>query len=96
MSGPAVRLEDNGKGGRFVILEGGMEASEMTFSWAGADKFIIDHTSVEPAYGGRGFGLAMLRAAVDYARSKDAKIIPLCPFARAQFEKLGEIRDALA
>ena len=49
-----IEREDNGKKGRFVIYENDEFAGEMTFTWAGKNKFIIDHTGVEEAFGGKG------------------------------------------
>lgn len=91
-----VQIEDNGKKGRFVIYEDGAVAGEMTFTWAGTSRFIIDHTGVEAAYGGKGYGRKMLLEAVAYARAQGVKILPLCPFARAEIERLAEIQDVLA
>lgn len=67
----------------------------MTYSWAGNDKFIIDHTEVNPEFNGQGVGKKMVLSAVEYARENNLKIIPLCPFAKAMFDKMQEIRDVL-
>ncbi|MCB0509781.1 MAG: N-acetyltransferase, partial [Bacteroidetes bacterium] len=56
---------------------------------------IIDHTEVDPAFGGRGLGQELLMALVNMAREKKIKIIPLCPFANAQFKKQSDIQDVL-
>jgi predicted GNAT family acetyltransferase len=37
----------------------------------------------------------MVSAAVDYAREKHIKIIPLCPFAKSVFDRTPEFRDVL-
>jgi hypothetical protein len=39
----------------------------------------------------------MLRVskAVDFAREKGIKIIPLCPFAKSVFDKVEQFRDVL-
>lgn len=81
--------------GEFVATFDGKKAGLMTYSWAGADKIIIDHTEVEPAYNGKGVGKEMVYKAVEFARENSLKIIPLCPFAKATFEKNEEIRDVL-
>jgi predicted GNAT family acetyltransferase len=67
----------------------------MTYTWAGGERFIIDHTEVEEAYNGKGVGKEMLLAAVDFARKNNKKIIPLCPFAKASFQKSEELQDVL-
>ena len=73
----------------------GEKAGEMTWSVAGPDKIIIDHTEVNPAFGGRGVGKQLLYAVVEMAREKGRKIIPLCPYANSMFKKIEEIRDVL-
>ncbi|MEQ8474359.1 MAG: GNAT family N-acetyltransferase [Marinoscillum sp.] len=88
--------EDNGKKGRFVIYENDQEAGEMTFVWAGDSRFIIDHTGVEENFNGKGFGKKLVMEAVQYARSNDKKILPLCPFAKKVFDKDDGIADVRA
>lgn len=87
--------EDNGKKGRFVIFENNEFAGEMTYTWAGESKFIIDHTGVEEKFKGNGFGKKLVLQSVDYARKNDLKIIPLCPFAKKVFDRNENIRDVL-
>lgn len=88
--------QNNGeKKGVFIATEDGVQAGEMTYSWAGADKFIIDHTEVDPSFGGKGVGKKLVMAAVEYAREKGIKILPLCPFAKKVFGKTPEIADVL-
>jgi predicted GNAT family acetyltransferase len=81
--------------GYFEVIEDGKEAGKMTYTWAGDSKFIIDHTEVSPEFNGKGVGKKMVLAAVDYARTNNVKIIPLCPFAKSVFDKVEEIRDVL-
>ena len=90
-----IEREDFGQKGRFVIYEDGVFAGEMTYTWAGPNKFIIDHTGVEKAFGGKGFGKKLVLKAVDFAREKELKILPLCPFAKAEFDKNDSIADVL-
>ena len=68
----------------------------MTYSMAGTDKFIIDHTEVNEELKGSGAGKKMVMEAVNFARTNKLKIIPLCPFAKSVFDKSLEIRDVLA
>ena len=67
----------------------------MTFVFAGTDKIIIDHTEVNEGNNGKGFGKMMVAKAVDFAREKNIKIIPLCPFAKKVFDKTPEYSDVL-
>ncbi|MEO9964264.1 MAG: GNAT family N-acetyltransferase [Reichenbachiella sp.] len=81
--------------GFFRATDDGTEAGRMTYSWAGEDRIIIDHTEVQTAFNGKGVGKKMVHAAVDFAREKKISIIPLCPFAKSVFDKEGELRDVL-
>lgn len=90
-----VELEDDGKHGKFFIIANGKELAQMTFTWAGADKFIIDHTEVDDSLRGQGAGKQMLLNAVEYARTHHKKILPLCPFAKSVFDKNEDLRDVL-
>ena len=51
---------------------------------------IIDHTEVSDGLRGKNVGYQLVHAAVDYARTHDIKILPLCPFAKAVFDKKAE------
>lgn len=90
-----IRLEANEKNGAFHLEEDGTEKGLMTFVWAGSDKIIIDHTEVDSSSGGKGFGKMLVEAAVNTAREKGIKIIPLCPFAKKRIEKTPEFQDIL-
>lgn len=91
-----IEREDNGKKGRFIILDSDEMAGEMTYTWAGEEKFIIDHTGVDEKFGGKGYGKKLVMAAVEFAREKHVKILPLCPFAKGVFEKTESIQDVLS
>jgi len=81
--------------GGFYAMENDTAVGEMTYSWAGPDKIIIDHTHVVPGYTDSGIGKKMVMKAVDYARDNNIKIVPLCTFANSVFKKNPDIRDVL-
>ncbi|HEX7757108.1 MAG TPA: GNAT family N-acetyltransferase [Niabella sp.] len=87
--------EDDGRKGAFKAIIEDRPAGEMTYVWVGTTRFIIDHTEVDPGFNGRGIGKKLLMKAVDLAREKQVKIIPLCPFAKSMFAKIKEISDVL-
>jgi predicted GNAT family acetyltransferase len=89
-----IRTEDGTKGGRYVTGEPGAEA-EMTFSRASPKLIIIDHTGVPDVYRGQGVGAKLAEFAVDAARAGGWKIIPLCPFFKAQVEKHADWQDVI-
>lgn len=68
-------------------------AGLMSYSKAGDDKIIIDHTEVMPAFNGKGVGKQLVLEAVKWARENNVKIMPLCPFARSVFDKNPDLAD---
>lgn len=90
-----IQQIDNGEKGYFKAVEGDQQAGKMTYTWAAADRIIIDHTEVNPEFRGKDVGKKMVYAAVDFAREKGISIIPLCPFAKSVFAKDEKIRDVL-
>ncbi|MGH6762509.1 MAG: GNAT family N-acetyltransferase [Phyllobacterium sp.] len=79
----SVSKEESGSGGRYVAVVDSHEA-EMTFSRTNPQLIIVDHTAVPDALRGRGVGQALALHAVEDARAGGWKIIPLCPFMKAQ------------
>lgn len=91
-----IKKIDDGKNGAFIAMENETKAGKVTFVWAGEDKIILDHTEVESEFSGQGVGKKMVMAAVEFAREKNLKIIPLCPYAKSVFDKDPEIADVRA
>jgi predicted GNAT family acetyltransferase len=89
-----VEREDGTSKGRYRIVIEGVEA-EMTYSRAGKQLIIIDHTEVPAALRGRKVGERLVRQAVEDARRDGIFIMPLCPFAKAQMERHPEWQDVL-
>ncbi|ASZ06923.1 N-acetyltransferase [Enterococcus thailandicus] len=71
------------------------EIGEMTWSDAGPDIMIIDHTFVEPTYRGQKLAEKLVNSGVELARREGKKIIPLCPFAKKEFDAKPEYGDVL-
>lgn len=93
---PEIEMEDLGGGkGRYVLRNPDGAEAEMTFTSIGAHQIIIDHTAVPDAFRGQGAGLRLVTHAVEEARAAGRTIIPLCPFAAAQFRRHPEWADVL-
>ena len=67
----------------------------MTWSNAGSEIMIIEHTFVDSAYRGQGLAEKLVAAGVEVARNEGKKIIPLCPFAKKEFDEKTEYADVL-
>jgi len=93
---PEIELEESGSKGRYVLRGPDGAEAELTFTRVGDKQLIIDHTGVPDAFRGQGAGLRLVTRAVEDARAAGKKIIPLCPFAAAQFRRHKEWEDVLA
>ncbi|MEL7447069.1 MAG: GNAT family N-acetyltransferase [Pseudomonadota bacterium] len=93
---PEIHLEDNGSKGRYVLApEGGKDEAELTFSRASDILVIVDHTGVPDEFRGRGYGKLLAERIVEDARAKGFKIVPLCPFFKAQAQRHPDWADVV-
>jgi predicted GNAT family acetyltransferase len=92
---PIAHHEADAKGS-FLIEKDGRRVAEMTYSRTNATMVIVDHTEVDESLKGQGVGRQLLDSLVQWARSTGTKVLPLCPYAKAQFDKDPSIRDVLS
>jgi len=91
---PAIALKQDGTKGRYVArIEGISEPAELTFSVVNDHLIIADHTGVPDAMRGMGVGRALVERLVADARKKQVRIVPLCPYVKAQSGKHPEWSD---
>lgn len=79
--------------GRFYIDNDGKTVAEITYTTTNNDTFIIDHTFVDESLRGQNVGEQLVASVVALARQQARKIIPLCPFAKHEFEKKASYAD---
>ncbi len=89
-----THTEDGSKGAYTAHIEG-MPDAELTYSRASESLIIIDHTGVPDELRGMGVGVKLVERAVLDARASGTKIMPLCPFAKAQIQRHKEWHDVL-
>ena len=90
-----IQHEEADAKGAFYMDKGGEHIAEMTYSRTNATMIIVDHTHVDDSLRGQGAGRQLLDALVAWARKTGTKVLPLCPYAKAQFDKDASIRDVL-
>jgi len=84
-----------GNKGMFYVGQDGAILAEMVYTMASPGKMIIEHTEVDDSLAGEGVGKQLVSTAVEYARTHNIKIVPLCPFAKSVFDKIKEWQDVL-
>ena len=90
-----IQHKDNGKKGTFFIEQNEEIVAEMTYVWTGETGITIDHTQVDEKLKGKGAGKKLVIKAIEFAREKGLKIVPLCTFAKSVFDKETAFRDVL-
>ena len=75
----AVTVRDVPDRHQYQALVGDEVAGHLDYR-AGEHERTFRHTVVEDAFGGRGVGSALARAALDDLRARGLRVRPLCPF----------------
>ena len=57
------------------------------------DRIIFPHTIVPEAFEGRGFGSALAKAGLSWAREQGLPVVPRCSFIAGYIERHPEYRD---
>ena len=79
----------------FFVEQDGNILAEMVYTMPSPGKMIIEHTEVSDELKGKNVGDQLVHTAVEYARTNNIRIIPLCPFASRVFKKKPEYADVL-
>ncbi|MCC5997188.1 MAG: N-acetyltransferase [Oceanicaulis sp.] len=90
-----ITEERTGSKGRYLARSPGKPDAELTYSVMNETTIIIDHTGVPDEWRGMGAGKALVERAVLDARERGVRIVPLCPFAKAQIDRNPEWQDVL-
>lgn len=80
-----LKLNDAGQGA-FVIEKDGERIAEMVIAIQNKN-LTVYHTEVAEQLKGQGVASTLLTKMVTYAREKNLKVIPLCPYVLAQFKR---------
>ena len=90
-----IKREQDGHRGAFFVERDGERLAEMTYTMAGKERMIIDHTETSEELRGTGTGKQLIYAGVEFARENSFTVLPLCPFAKAIIDKTPQLQDVL-
>ncbi|WP_125767519.1 GNAT family N-acetyltransferase [Lapidilactobacillus wuchangensis] len=81
--------------GRFYHLGPDQQLlAEVTFQEASNQTFYaLDHTFVDPSLRGQGIARQLVAAVVAKARAEHKQIMPLCTYAKREFEQRADYAD---
>jgi uncharacterized protein len=72
-------VTDHPEAGRYEIALDGERVGLLTYRRDG-ELITMLHAEIDPAHGGRGLGGTLARAALDDARARGLRVVPVCPF----------------
>lgn len=79
---------------RSAAYDAGKKIGECVFSREG-DTWVIEHTEVDPAYGGQNLAGRLLKTVLDNALFAHAHVHPVCSYAVHAFETHPEYQKYL-
>lgn len=83
MSDPVITYSESDTKARYGATVAGIEGEgELTISKVSPVLIIADHTSVPDSMRGLGVAKALVLRLLEDARTKEQRIVPLCPFVR--------------
>lgn len=81
---------------RYVIFLEGEEVGEASYT-PREDRWVFDHTAVNPAHQGKNLAAIMVREAlIDVRENQHVKVEPTCSYVVRYMEKHPETHDLLA
>ncbi len=92
-----ITIEDIDKRhGRYAARADGVEGTaEITFTRRATGVISADHTGVPDSMRSTGAGLALVAYMVEDARKNGFRILPLCPYVRAQYRRHPDWADVM-
>jgi uncharacterized protein len=69
--------------------------AKVTYQLDKSGNFILDHTFVSVELRGQKIAQKLVKEMVEFARKEGKKIIPLCSYAVAEFERNSDYQDVL-
>ncbi len=91
-----IDKEENGRHGRYVARIAGIDdEAELTFTHRGPNLISADHTGAPESMKGTGAASALVDFLIADARNTGFRIIPLCPYVRARYQKNPDWQDVM-
>lgn len=91
------REDRDARHGRFTARLADHEGvAEITYTRRGEGVISADHTGAPDSLRGTGAAAALVAHMIADARASGTRIIPLCPYVRAQYEKHPDWSDVMS
>lgn len=91
-----LKHHENGHKGSFFLEEGAELIAEIRYSFAGADKMILDQTLIHNKLIDQNeLTKLLLDTLTDYTRKKNIRVVPLCKTAKSLIDQDMSYQDVL-
>jgi predicted GNAT family acetyltransferase len=89
-----VTITNNEEAQRFEAQVDGLRALLTYRRFPG--RIVLNHTEVPPPLEGKGLAAKLARAALDFARASQLRVVSLCPYVSAFLRKHPEYHDLVS
>jgi predicted GNAT family acetyltransferase len=79
-------------GGKYQLIDGGEVVGVSVYRDSG-ERRVFTHTEIDAAYAGSGLASKLVRFALDDARAKHKRVVPICPMVSSFIGKYPEYED---
>ena len=86
-TGAVVAREELNGVHEFVLRVDGKRLGSLEFTRPDAKVLRIEYVEVAPELRGTGLGRKLVKAAVDWARETDQRVVPICSYARMVIQR---------
>lgn len=80
-----------GNKGMFYIEQEGKTVAKMIYHMDDPSRMTVEHTEVDDSLKGKGVGVKLFQHLIEYVKTNNIKVAPLCPFTHAMFKKKPEL-----
>lgn len=91
-----IRHKQSDDKGMFYVEDKDGIVAELTYTALENNIITLDHTEVDKKLEGQGVASQLVEKSVEYAKEKNLKIDPLCPFAEAEFKRNESYQEVQA
>lgn len=82
--------------GMFYIGEKEQPLAYITYKPVREGVIAVDHTVVDKSLEGQGIGSRLFNTIIEFSKEEGVKIIPVCSFVKAKFDKKPELAELRA
>lgn len=84
-----MEVRDNPEELRYELVDDDQVVGELLYRRY-PDRILLVHTDIPPALEGQGLGSRLVAGALDDARAKGLRVVPVCPFVRSYLRRHPE------